>query len=43
LPNVQVKRWIPRIIVLALVAGAVAFVVVKKPWAKARTRSRSPR
>jgi HlyD family secretion protein len=34
LPNVQVKRWLPRIIVLALVVGAVAFVVVKKPWAK---------
>ena len=32
--NVQVKRWLPRIIVIALVAGAVAFVVVKKPWAK---------
>lgn len=34
MPNVQAKRWIPRILVLALVAGAVAFVVVKKPWAK---------
>jgi len=34
LPIVQVKRWIPRIIVLALVAGAVGFLVVKKPWAK---------
>jgi HlyD family secretion protein len=34
LPTVQVKRWIPRIIVLALVAGAVAFLVIKKPWAK---------
>ncbi|HSS03303.1 MAG TPA: efflux RND transporter periplasmic adaptor subunit [Kofleriaceae bacterium] len=30
----QVKRWIPRIVVLALAAGAVAFVLVKKPWAK---------
>jgi HlyD family secretion protein len=31
---VQVKRWIPRIVVLALVAGVVAFLLVKKPWAK---------
>jgi HlyD family secretion protein len=35
LPTVQVKRWIPRIVVLALVAGVIAFVLVKKPWAKA--------
>jgi HlyD family secretion protein len=34
LPTVQVKRWIPRIIVLALVAGVIAFLLVKKPWAK---------
>jgi HlyD family secretion protein len=34
LPTVQVKRWIPRIVVLALVAGVIAFVLVKKPWAK---------
>jgi len=34
LPIVQVKRWLPRILVLALVGGAVAFVIVKKPWAK---------
>jgi HlyD family secretion protein len=34
LPTVQVKRWIPRIIVLALIAGVIAFVLVKKPWAK---------
>jgi len=34
LPNVQVKRWIPRIIVIALAAGAAAFLVIKKPWAK---------
>jgi len=34
LPNVQVKRWLPRIVVLALVVGAIAFVVIKKPWAK---------
>ena len=32
--NVKLKRWIPRIIVLALAAGAAAFLVVKKPWAK---------
>ncbi len=32
---VQVKRWLPRIIVLALVAGAIAFLIVKKPWSKA--------
>jgi HlyD family secretion protein len=31
------KRWIPRIIVLALVAGGVAFLVIKKPWAKGET------
>jgi HlyD family secretion protein len=34
LANVQAKRWIPRIIVLVLAVGAVAFVIVKKPWAK---------
>ena len=34
MPIVQVKRWLPRILVLALVGGAVAFVIVKKPWAK---------
>lgn len=34
MPTVQVKRWIPRIVALALVAGVVAFVLVKKPWAK---------
>ena len=32
--TVQVKRWLPRIIVLALVAGVVAFLIIKKPWAK---------
>ena len=26
------KRWIPRIIVLAIVAGGVAFLLIKKPW-----------
>jgi HlyD family secretion protein len=34
LPTVKLKRWLPRIIVFALAAGAVAFLVVKKPWAK---------
>jgi len=34
LPNVKLKRWIPRIIVIALAVGAAAFLVVKKPWAK---------
>jgi HlyD family secretion protein len=34
---VNIKRWIPRIIVLALVAGGVAFLVIKKPWAKGDT------
>lgn len=32
--NVNLKRWIPRIIVLAIAASAIAFLVVKKPWAK---------
>jgi HlyD family secretion protein len=31
---VQVKRWTLRIVVLALIAGVIAFVLVKKPWAK---------
>ena len=31
------KRWIPRLIVLALVAGAAVFLVLKKPWAKTAT------
>jgi HlyD family secretion protein len=34
LPTVQLKRWIPRIAVLALVAGAGGFLIIKKPWAK---------
>jgi HlyD family secretion protein len=28
-----VKRWIPRIIALAVIAGGVAFLLIKKPWA----------
>jgi HlyD family secretion protein len=32
-----VKRWIPRIIILAIVAGAVAFLLIKKPWAAGDT------
>ena len=35
--NVTVKRWIPRIVVLAVVAGAAAFLMIKKPWAKGPT------
>jgi HlyD family secretion protein len=31
---VNIKRWIPRIIILALVAGGAAFLIIKKPWAK---------
>jgi HlyD family secretion protein len=30
--NVNLKRWIPRIIALAVAAGAVAWLVIKKPW-----------
>ncbi|MBL0214215.1 MAG: efflux RND transporter periplasmic adaptor subunit [Myxococcales bacterium] len=33
----NIKRWIPRIVALALVAGGVAFLMVKKPWAKGST------
>ncbi len=32
-----VKRWIPRIITLAIVAGAAAALWIKKPWAKGET------
>ncbi|MGE0402845.1 MAG: efflux RND transporter periplasmic adaptor subunit [Kofleriaceae bacterium] len=28
------KRWIPRLIVLAAVAAGAAFLIIKKPWAK---------
>jgi HlyD family secretion protein len=37
LTNVSLKRWIPRLVALALVAGAAAFLVIKKPWAKGPT------
>lgn len=33
----KLKRWIPRIILLALLAGGVVFLVIKKPWAKGET------
>lgn len=29
------KRWIPRLVVIAIVAAGTAFLVIKKPWAKA--------
>jgi len=32
-----IKRWLPRIIVLAIVAGAGAALWIKKPWAKGET------
>ncbi len=35
--TVNIKRWIPRIVALALVAGGVAFLLIKKPWAKGAT------
>ena len=34
LSTVNAKRWMSRLVVLALVAGVVAFLVIKKPWAK---------
>ena len=30
----QLARWIPRVIIIALVAAATAFVWIKKPWVK---------
>ncbi len=33
--NVTIKRWIPRIIMLAIVAGGLAALWIKKPWEKA--------
>jgi len=35
LGNVNARRWVPRIIAVGLIAGAVAFLAVKKPWVKA--------
>lgn len=32
MPTVQVKRWIPRIIALAIAAGGVAFLLIRRPW-----------
>jgi HlyD family secretion protein len=31
---VKLKIWIPRIVVIALLSGAAAFLWIKKPWAK---------
>ncbi|MDQ3339867.1 MAG: efflux RND transporter periplasmic adaptor subunit [Myxococcota bacterium] len=33
----MLKRWIPRVVVIAVIAGAAAFLVIKKPWAKGPT------
>lgn len=33
----SIKRWIPRIVFLAVLAGGVVFLLVKKPWAKGAT------
>jgi HlyD family secretion protein len=30
---VQLKRWLPRIVAVALVAGAASYLWIKKPWA----------
>jgi HlyD family secretion protein len=32
-----IKRWLPRIIILAIVIGGAAFLWIKKPWQKAPT------
>jgi HlyD family secretion protein len=32
--NVNLKRWIPRIVLIAAVAALMVFLVMKKPWAK---------
>jgi HlyD family secretion protein len=32
---VNIRKWIPRIIVLAIVAAGAAFLIIKKPWVKA--------
>jgi HlyD family secretion protein len=31
---VNLRKWIPRLVMLALVAAGVAFLVIKKPWVK---------
>lgn len=36
--NAALKRWIPRIIVLAIIAGGAAALWIKKPWAKAEAQ-----
>jgi HlyD family secretion protein len=33
-----VKRWIPRIVALAVVAGIAAFLWIKKPWASSEAK-----
>jgi len=35
--NVKLKRWIPRLVGLAVVAGIAAFLVINKPWKKGET------
>jgi len=37
LVNVNLKRWIPRIVLIAAVAAGTVFLVMKKPWAKGET------
>jgi HlyD family secretion protein len=32
--NAKLATWIPRVIFIAVIAGAVAFLVIKKPWEK---------
>ena len=32
--NRNLARWIPRIVIVALIAAGVAFLVIKKPWEK---------
>lgn len=33
----MIKRWLPRIIVVAILAGGIAALWIKKPWAKGET------
>lgn len=35
--NAMLKKWIPRLVLLALVAGGAAFLLIKKPWASGET------